>query len=528
MTRSKWFVRGDLDGFFALFIDNLLQLMLIALLCPAVCGLPETLVTGTILPGAALSILFGNLFYSWQARQLAIRTGRDDVTALPYGINTVSLFAFIFLIMAPVYAETKSAVFAWQVGLVACFASGIMEIVGAFIGDWLRAHTPRAALLSALAGIAITFIAMGFIFQIYAAPAIAFIPMSIILVGYAARIKWPYRLPAGFIAVLVGIALAWGFKLAGFDYWHPPKMAGSFGFHPPRPVPGDLWELLFDPLSWRYLAVIIPMGLFNVIGSLQNLESAEAAGDVYSTKSSLLVNGFGSVIAAFFGSAFATTIYIGHPGWKVMGARSGYSAVNGVVITLLCLCGGITYVMQVIPIEATLGILLWIGVIIMAQAFQEVPKEHAAGVALGLVPPLAGWALLLVETTLRAAGTSLYAVAPKFGSNLYIYGIIALNQGFLLTSMILSATLVFLIEKKFKLAAGWMMVGSVLSATGFIHAYTLTPLGVQNVIGLRHDGGPLGGYSLAATDFTIVYAVVAGLLYWLYFYTKKSAVKTSA
>jgi adenine/guanine/hypoxanthine permease len=28
-----WFVRGDIDGFFGLFVDNLLQLMLIAVLC---------------------------------------------------------------------------------------------------------------------------------------------------------------------------------------------------------------------------------------------------------------------------------------------------------------------------------------------------------------------------------------------------------------------------------------------------------------------------------------------------------------
>lgn len=520
MTHAKWFVRGDLDGFFALFIDNLLQLMLIALLCPAVCGLPEKLVAGTILPGAAISILFGNLFYSWQARRLAIATGRTDVTALPYGINTVSLFAFIFLIMAPVYAETQSSVLTWQVGLVACFASGVMEIIGAFVGDWLRQHTPRAALLSALAGIAITFIAMGFIFQIFAAPMIAFVPMFIILIGYAARIKWPYHMPAGLIAVLLGIALAWGFKWAGFDYWHPPQVASNLGIHLPRPVPKDLWELLFDPLAWKFLPVIVPMGLFNVIGSLQNLESAEAAGDVYNTKSSLLVNGFGSIVAALFGSAFATTIYIGHPGWKVMGARSGYSAINGIVITLLCITGGISLVVQYIPLEATLGILLWIGIIIMAQAFQEVPKEHAAGVAIGLVPPLAGWALLLVETVARKAGSSLALIAPKCGSDLYIYGVIALNQGFLMTSMIFAATLVYLIERKFKLAAGWMMVGALLSATGFIHAFKMTPQGVQNVIGLR-PGGPIFGHSLASTEFTIAYTVVAGLLYWLYFYTKK-------
>src|SRR2546427_8211558 len=102
----KWFVRGDIDGFFGLFVDNLLQLLLILTFCPLVCGFPLEFVVGTILPGAAISIAAGNLFYAWQAHQLGLREKRDDVTALPFGINTVSLVAFIFLIMGPVYRET--------------------------------------------------------------------------------------------------------------------------------------------------------------------------------------------------------------------------------------------------------------------------------------------------------------------------------------------------------------------------------------------------------------------------------------
>ncbi|HTC20703.1 MAG TPA: NCS2 family permease, partial [bacterium] len=155
-----WFTRGDLDGFFGLFIDNLLQLMLIGYLCKVLCGFPLDFITGQVLPGAALSILLGNLFYAWQARQLALKTGRNDVTALPFGINTPSLIAFIVLIMAPVFRDTGNFRLAWQAGLFACFLNGLMEIGGAFVGDWLRKHTPRAALLCALAGIAITFIAM--------------------------------------------------------------------------------------------------------------------------------------------------------------------------------------------------------------------------------------------------------------------------------------------------------------------------------------------------------------------------------
>src|SRR5215213_1353888 len=93
--------KGDLDGFFGLFVDNLLQLLLIFTLCPLLCGISAAEVTTKILPGAALSILAGNFFFAWQAWKMARREGRADVTAMPYGINTVSLIAFIMFIMAP-------------------------------------------------------------------------------------------------------------------------------------------------------------------------------------------------------------------------------------------------------------------------------------------------------------------------------------------------------------------------------------------------------------------------------------------
>ena len=68
----KWFVRGDIDGLFGLFVDNLLQLLLILTLCPLVCGFPPDFVVGTVLPGAAISVAAGNFFYAWQARRLAL------------------------------------------------------------------------------------------------------------------------------------------------------------------------------------------------------------------------------------------------------------------------------------------------------------------------------------------------------------------------------------------------------------------------------------------------------------------------
>lgn len=505
--RAGWFVRGDIDGFFGLFVDNLLQLMLIAVLCTNVCGMPPELVYGRILPGAALSILFGNIFYAWQARKLAMESGRTDVTALPYGINTVSLIAFIFLVIAPIYFETKNPHLAWQAGLFACLASAVLECIGAFLGDWLRKNTPRAALLSSLAGIAITFISMGFVFQIFAMPAIAVVPALFVIFVYGGQIKLPLGIPGGFVAVLMGIALGWILRWLGYPFFQPLQEPYRFALHLPQTAFSDMFAFLTNGQGWKYFSVIFPMALFNVIGSLQNLESAEAAGDRYDTRSSLLVNGLGSIVAAALGNPFPTTIYIGHPGWKAMGARWGYSIMNGAVITILCLIGGVSVVLKVVPLEAMIGILLWIGMIITAQAFQEVPKRHSVAVALGLMPALAAWALLLIETALRKAGASLYDAAPKFGADLYIYGIISLSQGFMISCMILAAIMVHVVDREFLKAAVWTACASILSFFGIIHAYALTPAGVQNKFGFG-----------AANAFALAYLCAAVILVGLHYY----------
>ncbi len=498
-----WFVRKDLDGFFGLMIDNLIQLVLIVSLCRELIQLPDSYIFGRILPGAALSILVGNVFYAWQARNIARRTGREDVTALPYGINTVSLFAYVFFIMLPVYQQSKDPIWAWKVGLVACFFSGVIEILGAFVAERVRRVTPRAALLSALSGIAITFISMDFVFRIFAQPLIALAPMAVIFIAYFSQQKLPLGLPGGMVAVALGTALGWMLGPTSGSL-----TAASVSFAPPVFTGHPLWEALTHPAILNYFSVILPMGIFNIVGSLQNIESAEAAGDSFPTFPSLMANGIGTVVAALFGSVLPTTIYIGHPGWKRLGARSGYSVLNGVFIGFLCLTGTIQLVLNFIPLEAGIGILLYIGIIIVAQSFQETPKEHAPAVALGIVPALAAWGMLMAESGLRAAGKSLHAVGlAPFGQSPAMHGMISLQQGFIFSSMILAAIGVALIERRFERAGLWSIAAAVLSAVGVIHAYEITPAGVANRFGL-----------LAAPEFAASYVLLAALFFavgWL-------------
>jgi AGZA family xanthine/uracil permease-like MFS transporter len=508
-----WFVPNDIDGFFGLFVDNLCQLIVVVGLCPVIAGLPESLVVGRILPGLALSLVAGNLFYAWQAHRLSQRTGKP-VTALPFGINTVSLFAFIFLILGPVYRETHDADLAWKVSLVAGFLGGLLEIATSFFGAWVRRHTPRAALLSALAGAAITFISMGFIFQIFSSPLIAFFPALLVLIGYAGRVRWPFGLPTGLIAIVMGLIATWllrGLHVAPVPIWP----VSHLGFFLPVPMIGGLFALLGNPLVWRYAAVFIPLAVLNVIGSIQNLESAEAAGDKFDTRSSLLVNGLSAVIGVFFGNPFAPTIYIGHPGWKALGARVGYSVLNGVAVTAICLTGTVPFLLWFMPVEVTLGILLWIGLIITAQAFQEVPKAHAPAVAIGFIPALAAWGELLVKTALGKAGPgyTLKEVAAAFSPELFIYGMLSLAQGFLLISIFFSAILAKVIDREWRAAACWCLIAAAASACGIIHSFVW--YGSDFAPALFQWTG-FGGPIPSGFDFALIYLLTAALLFGMH------------
>lgn len=503
----RWIVRGDIDGFFGLALDNLVQLLLIDGLCRFVLGFPPELIYGRVLPGAAVSVLVGNLFYSYQAKKLAERTGRTDVCALPYGINTVSLIAHVFLVMLPAKMIATAAGaqdparIAWQAGLFATLCSGIIEFVLAFVAERVRRVTPRAALLSTLAGIALGFISLGFLFRTFARPLVGLTTFGIVMLTYFGRVRFKGRIPGGTVAVALGAALSWVIGIAPVG-----ARPAAAALHLPVPVVGDLLAAIGGGHLLPYLSVIITMGLMNVLASLQNIESAEAAGDSYDTKSSLMVNGIGSIAAALFGSAFPTTIYIGHPGWKALGARVGYSVLNGAFMTFICITGTLAWIAWAVPIDAGMAIVLWIGIVISAQAFQVTPREHAPAVVLGLLPGIGAWGALMAKSGLRAAGLGgpagpfSDALIGEFAkSDVWIHGAFSLEQGFLFTAMILAAATVGVIERKWVTAAAWCAVGALLSAVGLMHSYQWTAS--DTVLKLTPAWPFAAGYAVMAVIF---------------------------
>ena len=481
--KPPYFVRGDIDGFFGLFLDNMVQFLVVSSLLVGIYGMPAGIVYGRIFPGAALSLLLGNLYYTWQARRLAIRERRNDVCALPYGINTPSMYAFVFLIIGPVWSanrqqlgDTDAAILAWHICLAASLASGLLELSGAVVGSWIRRVTPRAALLATLAGIAIALISMPFVIHMFASPLLSFLPLAIVLATYFGRLRLPLGIPGGLAAVAAGAALAWAGGVM------EPAAVGSavsqLGIKWPKFMAGDMLRDIDPGVLVNALPIIIPMGLLNAFGTLLNIESAEAAGDSYPVASTMSVNGAGTILGALFGSCFPTTVYIGHPGWKALGARSGYSMLNGVAVTVLCLSGAIGVLVSLVPVQAAFPILLYIGIVICTQAFEATPRAHYPAVCVGIIPGIAAWGLLLVGFSLTVATSGQFdlLIAEKFKAMLdfELKGLMDLSGGFLFSAVFLTSITVYFIEKDFLRVILWCCTAAVFAYFGLIHSGTIT------------------------------------------------------
>ena len=490
--RYPIWTRGDLDGFFGLMVDNLVQVLLIVALCTTVAGIPQDFIFRRMLPGVAISLVIGNVFYGIQAHWVARRDRNAACTALPFGINTPSVIAYAFFVMGPVHRATGDYNLAWQAGLLACLVSGVIEFGGAFFAERLRRVTPRAALLGVLAAVGITFIAADFAFRIYTRPLVGLVPLMFLLLAYFAYYKFPFKVPGGFLAILFGTAIAWGTTALGWEWFGGVKMSEAalgeslkkFGWITPVFCgPEILAALQAKGLLLSFLTVSIPMGVLNLIGSLQNIESAEAGGDRFKTAPSLAVNGIGTIAAGLFGSCFPTTIYIGHPGWKALGARAGYSILNGVFFTAIFLLGLGSFIGALIPIEAGAAIVWYIGIIITAQAFQATPRAHAPAVAVSLFPALAAILVVTLGNYLDVVGGGA-ASAPTLASLMhsdhplvaYLPGMLALtgaNSAWIVVTLILTAVAAALIDRRYKAAAIWCGTGAVLTLLGVLHAYRL-------------------------------------------------------
>ncbi|RYD37146.1 MAG: regulator [Verrucomicrobiaceae bacterium] len=479
-TKPKIWVPGDWNAFFGFGTNILVNLLTLTALLRFVLKMPDNLVFGRILPAVGLMLCLSTMYYAWLAYRLAKKTGRTDVCALPSGISVPHMFIVVFVIMMPITLKTGDPIKGWEAGLTWVFIQSFVLMIGGFAGNMIRKITPRAALLGTLAGVSITFISMKPALEMFMTPVIGLTCFAIILLSWFGGVK--YRgIPAGLVAIAAGTLMAWGSTALGFNFGGMTvegltQSVANFGFSIPVPAHTHVFG------GFEFLGILlvtaIPFGIYDLVEAIDNVESAEVAGDSYPTTRVLTADGVVSLIGCLMGNPFINAVYIGHPGWKAMGGRIGYSAATGIFVILLCWFGVISVMLALVPTVAILPILLYIGMLIGSQAFQETPKAHAPAIILGLAPHIAAWAITQINGSLAAAGTVMPALTPEAKEKLIgamrnegvlYHGLEVLGGGAILGGLVLTAIAVHVIDRSFMKAALFSVAGGVMTFFGLMH-----------------------------------------------------------
>ena len=472
----KLFSRSDFSAFWALFTDNLINLMVLAGVCQFVFGMPAEIVYGRILPGAAVAILSGVAAYVVLAKRAAARHGRD-VTALPYGISTPVMFVYLFGVIGPIYWATNDPMLAWQVGIGAGFMGGIVAAMGALVGPWLKRVTPRAGMLGTLCGIALVFIGTVPLATVFEQPYIGFASMIIILWGLVGRFRLPFNIPAGLLALIVGTLVAFSIGEARIS------LEGT-GFYPPLPYVGDLIagirHLFANP---ELFLVLVPVQIYNFIETMNNVESAESAGDHYPVGVCQITDGLGTMIGAVFGSPFPTTAYIGHPAYKRMGAHAGYIIGVGLVIPAAAFLGLLAFLNNLIPEAAAAPVLVFVALSLITNTAHCVRTDHMAAVTIAMMPHVSSFLMIKWGALMGALQATGVEGLPQLGDEALTAALLqqgahfaghqSLSQGAILTGLIWGAIVASVIDGRFRNAGGFALAAALMSLGGIIHGASL-------------------------------------------------------
>jgi AGZA family xanthine/uracil permease-like MFS transporter len=505
-------VPGDVNGFLGLVVDNLSVLALLAAVLIGGFGVPASVVFGRMIPGTAFGVLAGDLFYSWLAMRLARRTGRKDVTAMPFGLDTPSTIGMALLVLGPAFFRFRAAGLSppdagletWYLGMSATVVMGLLKFVMAFGGRTLRRVVPQAGLLGSLAGIALMLIGFFPMVELLQVPIVGFLTLGLVLYALVAKGAVPGGLPGVLFAVIVGTLAYYGLGSLG--------VAGMPIAAPAMPMLRlalphfDVGILHGFAGIAAYLPLIVPFALLTVVGGVNNTESARVAGDDYDVRSILLGEAAATLLAGLAGGVAQTTPYIGHPAYKQMGARAGYTWLTGIFIGLGGMLGFLANLIELIPLAVLAPVLVFLSLNITVQAFGTVPLRHAPAVAISFFPSIAR--LLTIELSdpkfiAPERFIQLLSIPERGLPPLAV--IVALGNGFIITATIWAAFVVEMTDQRLRAAAAYLAAGGVLCCFGIIHS-------------VRADGSAYMLWQLdgiaqsVAAQFCIAYFILAGAL----------------
>lgn len=479
--KYQWYALGDINAFFGLLLDNVAGLFLIVSILSGIFGVPSDFIVTHMIPGTAIGVFIGDMWFFFMAFRLAKKTGNTTVTAMPLGLDTPSIFGITFLVLGPAYvaatkaglSESDAAMQAWHVGILCMIASGLFKFVCAFFSEWVRSIVPRAGLLGSLTAIALVVISFLPLLDIMLIPAAGMIALSIVLVSLLGHVPMPWKIPGSVVALVA----------SGVVYYIM-RVANLLPVAPPEPLEAGMMSgewltaLEFGWLrDWKiavaYLPIALPFAIATVVGGIDCTESAAAAGDEYKTNHVIGVEAIATIAAGCLGGVIQTTPYIGQPAYKAMGGRAAYNLATALAMIVIGLFGVFTVFYAYVPKAAVYPLLVFVGLEITSQSFIATPRRHFPAVAFACVPALAYLSVFFVKQlmghpAISGAGLSIDKIGGDLGAN--IMTAVLISNGFIMVSLIWASGLAFAIDRRMRDAAITFGIGAALTLFGVIHS----------------------------------------------------------
>ncbi|MGM0432505.1 MAG: xanthine/uracil/vitamin C permease [Spirochaetota bacterium] len=487
---------GDISGIVYSFVGNLVNYIIVIYALQGI-GWSDEIIYGRVIPGLSIGLMLSGLFYAYLGKKLAQRTGRSDVTALPSGVSTPAMFVYLYGIIYPLHYSGLDPISAWSAAVAALFIGGAIEVLGGFIGPYVRKIIPRVAMLGTIAGIGLVWMATAGLFEVYHDPILGMPVLLIALIGLIGGHVFKKRIPMLLVAVVFGIIYALVLGRVEVD-------TSTVGVVMPFFAGGAVLEGF--KLILPYLAIVIPIEVYNFIETMDNVETAIAAGDDYNVGHAQIADGLCTMVSALFGGVVPNTVWLGHPGLKKSGNGIGFSWVTGVLFGLSALFGVYGFFNSLMPAVIASITFLWAAILMVVQSFTDTPRRHGAALAIALVPHLADVLYTYVRDALGAFGVYLEDVlsfdsSDEISQAMIEYGVTwrgvaALRHGAILTSILWATIMVFIIDRRLNRAGYTLLIAAGLSFFGFIHA---PELGI--------------GFSSMSTPYTIAYLVCAAICF---------------
>ena len=441
------FKKADLDASIGVFFDGFSKVIVAIAVMAGTLGIQADTIFGTMMPGVFLTVLILNgglwLYY----RKIAAERNDPNLTAIPGGLQAGRMFIWLYSIMLPVFLSTHDAQLAFNTGVLAHLVGGVIFIIGAFVVPIILKIVPAGALFGSLAGGAMAFLVLQPMNGVLNMPLVGWLSLIVLFIIYIGHVE--VKLPAAFIAIVIGSGIAWISGSMGIDA--VTESLSNLSFYIPH-----LTLNIFAPevisTMIPFLPIIIVFSLNEVITGIQAVEQAKECGDTFfTTTKPLVLCGLASIIGACFGNPLAVGLYWGYPGWKKMESGTGYHLGIVALYALVGLTGLSAIINAFVPEAVVLPILVFVGISSYSQAFEVVDKKYFPAVIMASLPVVMDF---IVDNMKEGA----------------LPGFIAFDAGSAFVGLLIGCVFVFIIDNNWKAASFTNAAALLLTVIGMIHS----------------------------------------------------------